>query len=274
MDRWYRGQGGPETSLRFRPFNQTSALNGHDCIDFKPGTYWLVFATERDLSLELVDDCHGAVAVSQLLGPVLEHADVIAQLDADFAAGLEDSDQQARFFSIQRLGGLRSASSRAALHRVIASGNSTERKWAVYAALRTGDTSILGGVRDLFVYGDSDLPLTSVCWELSRLKDRSAIPGLVDIIESSPDSYARASALVALVEKIRSAEALPVIAAHLTDPDPHVRYSALVGMGTITHQPSCTLEPGWTEDMIEPKIRRCIIWWKDVGKLQSSDGRL
>jgi hypothetical protein len=29
---------------------------GHDCIDFRPQEYWLVFAVEKNGELEMVDD--------------------------------------------------------------------------------------------------------------------------------------------------------------------------------------------------------------------------
>jgi hypothetical protein len=44
---------------------------------------------------------------------------LLAQLEADFMAGLNDKDPAARIESIQRLAGLKLRSSRDALHRII-----------------------------------------------------------------------------------------------------------------------------------------------------------
>ena len=68
--------------------------------------------------------------------------------------------------SIQRLGGLKLPSSRGALHIVIENGNDTESKWAVYAALRTGDVSVLPRVKQLLAVGDRQLPESAIASQL------------------------------------------------------------------------------------------------------------
>lgn len=122
VDRWYRGAGATEVLLPFR-YNWNQTVNGHDCIDFRPDTFWVVFAREKNRQLEMIDDCEGALTISPLLGPDLGNAGWLAQMEADFLAGLNDPDSAARLASIQRLGGLKLASSRDALRRVIQSGN-------------------------------------------------------------------------------------------------------------------------------------------------------
>src|SRR5712664_1058811 len=74
----------PMSQLSFQPYELTAAVNGHSCIDFKPESHWLVFATQQNGHLELVHDCSGAVRVSPLLGPVLGCIGLIAQMEADF----------------------------------------------------------------------------------------------------------------------------------------------------------------------------------------------
>src|SRR5882724_612606 len=154
VDRWYRGGGPTEETLRFA--YGSFASNGHDCIDFRPESYWVVFAHEESGQLELIDDCEGALTISPLLGRDLGTEDWLAQMEADFLAGLNDHDSAARLSSIQRLGGLKLPSSRVALRGVIENGNAGESKWAVYAALRTGDVSVLPRVRQLLAAGDRE----------------------------------------------------------------------------------------------------------------------
>ena len=125
VDRWYRGKGSTEALLRFAYSGEIFA-NGHDCIDFRPDTYWVVFAAEKNGQLEMIDDCEGALTISPLLGPNLANADWLAQMEADFVAGLNDPDSAARLASIQRLGGLKLPSSRDALRRVIENGDHAE----------------------------------------------------------------------------------------------------------------------------------------------------
>jgi hypothetical protein len=110
----------------------------------------------RSGRLELIDDCEGALTISPLLGLDVGTEDWLAQMEVDFLAGLNDHDSAARLSSNQRLGGLKLPSSRDALHGVIENGNAGESKWAVYAALRTGDVSVLPRVRQLLATRDRD----------------------------------------------------------------------------------------------------------------------
>ncbi len=262
VDRWYRGQGGPDVSLHCVPYDQFWAGNGHYCIDFKLESHWLVFAQEKDGQLELVHDCEGAVEVSRFLGPVVDGG-VGAQMEADFVAGLEDPDVAGRIFSIQRLGGLMLPSSRPALHRMIDGGTEAERNWAIYATLRTGDASVLPSVLKMAFRRDAGAPLYAVAAELRRLKDRSAIAGLIEIADKAPDPGMRASALGALGWNMRAPEVLPTLAAHLVDPDPGVRYWALAGVSAITKEPACAVPIGpGADEAIDAQIDQCRAWWE------------
>ncbi len=249
VDRWYRGKGSTEALLRFAYSGEIFA-NGHDCIDFRPDTYWIVFAVEKDGQLEMIDDCEGALTISALLGPDLANADWLTQMEADFVAGLNDHDPAARLASIQRLGGLKLPSSRDALRRVIETGDNAESKWAVYAALRTGDASALPRVKQLHV------------------TDRSAVPDLIAILKNAPADLTRTCILIALGEKLRDPRAVPSLAAHLSDPDHYARYDALDGLKNITHEEACTLSPDWNEKDVEPQLARCKVWWEQVGKFR------
>ncbi len=121
VDRWYRGKGSTEALLRFAYSGEIFA-NGHDCVDFRPETYWTVFAVEKNGQMEMIDDCEGALTISPLLGPNLGNADWLAQMEADFLAGLNDHDSAARLSSIQRLGGLQLQTDCAFRKRTIAVG--------------------------------------------------------------------------------------------------------------------------------------------------------
>lgn len=268
VDRWYRGKGPTEALLRFAYSGEIFA-NGHDCIDFRPGTYWVVFAIEKHGQMEMIDDCEGALTVSPLLGPNLANADWLTQMEADFLAGLDDHDSEARQASIQRLGGLGLPSSRNALHRVIDGGNEVESKWAVYAALCTGDVSVLPRVQRLLRSDDGQLPEEAIALALQNVNDSSAVPDLIEILESAPGELTRTRVLIALGEKLKDPRAVPSLATHLSDPDLHARYVALDGLKNITHEEACTLPPEWKEQDVEPQISLCGIWWERVGKLQN-----
>jgi hypothetical protein len=174
VQRWYRGGDGPYITVQYEA---GIGIPGHNCIDFEPGAYWLISATERNGHLELVDDCYGAFAVSPIIAPPLQHPDMLAQIEGDFMAGLDDTDGAGRLLSIQRLGGLKLASSRPALHGVIERGDAEEKDWATYAALRSGDTRVLARAREMLVRGGNYVPPFLLAWEMDHVKDRAAMPG-------------------------------------------------------------------------------------------------
>jgi len=267
VDRWYRGKRSAEALLRFAYSGEIFA-NGHDCIDFRPETYWTVFAVEKNGQMEMIDDCEGALTISPLLGPDLGNANWLAQMEADFRAGLNDQDSAPRLASIQRLGGLKLPTSRDDLHRVIEKGDDAESKWAVYAALRTGDVTVLSLVKHLLAKGDDELPERAIAMQLQYVTDPSAVPDLIAILKSAPSELTRTGVLIALGEKLKDPRAVPSLADHLSDADRYARYDALDGLKNITHEEACTLPPEWKEQDVEPQISRCKIWWEQVGKLR------
>jgi hypothetical protein len=256
--------------LDFEPYSLASAVNGHACFDFQPGSDWLIFATRQHERLELPDDCDGAVPVSSLLGATMEGAGVAAQMEVDFIAGLADPNPRARLTSVQRLGGLRSPSARPALQRVIEQGSPVEAKWAVYASLRTGDTTVLPLVRDYLMKDGPEEPGWMVPFELSLLKEPAALPGLIEIANTAYRPNARAFAILAIGRNFHAMEAVAMMAGHLTDPNSAVRYQALSGLGTLTGEPACTLPLSRdnTEPPLEPQIQRCLTWWQQSGRLR------
>lgn len=267
IDRWYRGKGPTDVTLQFA--YGSFASNGHDCIDFRSATYWVVFARETRGKLELIDDCDGALTISSLLGRDLGTANWLAQMEADFLVGLDDQDSAARLASIQRLGGLQLPSSRNALHRVIENGSDAESQWAVYAALRTGDVSVLPRVKRLLATGDRALPESAIALQLQSVTNPDAVPDLIAILESAPSELTRGCVLIALGEKLQDPRAVPSLAAHLSDPDRYARFDSLIGLKNITNEDACTLPRDWKEEDVEPQVSRCRVWWEQIGKFRS-----
>ena len=266
VDRWYRGKGTTQVSLRFA--YGSFAGNGHDCIDFHPDSYWVVFAAEKAGQLQMIDDCEGALTISPLLGPNLPNADWPAQMEADFLAGLNGDSSDGRLASIQRLGGLRLPSSQDTLHRVIETGDASESKWAVYAALRSGDVTVLPRVEQLLAKGDAALPESAIALELQSTSDPIAVLDLLAILKSASGEVTRTCVLVALGQKLKDPRAVPILAAHLSDPNQYARYNALDGLRNITHEEACTLSPDCKEQDVEPQVTRCKVWWEQVGRSQ------
>jgi HEAT repeat protein len=152
---------------------------------------------------------------------------------------------------------------------VIETGDRDESKWAIYAALRTGDTSVLPRVKELLAVGDHDLPERAISFELQNVTDTTALPDLIAILNSAPGDLTRTRVLIALGEKLKDSRAVPSLASHLSDPDPYARYDSLDGLKNITHESACTLPPNWQERDVEPQILKCKAWWEQEGKFRS-----
>ena len=97
-------------------------------------------------------------------------------------------------------------SSRGALHQVILNGNDQESKWAVYASLRTGDVSVRPQVQKLLATAsERNSPEWAIAFELRNVKERSAVPDLIAILDSTPSEMARSQILIALAEELKMA---------------------------------------------------------------------
>lgn len=269
VDRLYRGSVRKDPTIHFVYRGSDTGMDGHDCIDFQPDTYWLVFAVEKSGRLELFDDCEGALAISPLLGPQLRDFDWRAQMEADFLAGLNDAAAANRIVSIQRLGGLKLPSSQDALHRIMKTGDKNEANWAVYAALRTGDISVLPSVKQMLSVGEMSLPEREIAFELKNVSDPKAVPDLIAILSSAPGELTRSSVLIALSENIKDRRAVPILAEQLSRDDSS--YLALEGLKNITHEKACTPSVSSNTQKYEWRVRQCKLWWEEKGKFQSWD---
>lgn len=273
VDRWYKGQD-PELDLSGVPvhfyYYAGGMMDGHNCSDLVLDSYWIFFAKPGDSNaLELFHDCEGALSVSSQLAA---HAtgDFSIQIEQDFRAGLADSDPTARLASIQRLAGLASPASREALRDVIAHGSEEESRWALFAAVKTGDASVMPQVVPVLVTlrhdkpGPYHQPEGSMAVALRSIHDSEAVPFLIQILSQAPDELVRNCAMLALAE-LKSELALDTYASSLSDPSEGVRYNALLGMHYVTQSVACSsLKP---EDGTASEVQ-CKQWWDSTGRKQ------
>jgi hypothetical protein len=193
-------------------------------------------------------------------------------MEADFMAGLKDSDVESRIFIIQRLGGLKLASSRPALHEVIERRKGIEAEWAIYATLRTGDVTVLPMVKGLLASRDKKMPERSIAYELRNVKDPSAVPDLLEIFEKTPNDDARFEALIALVDNLKDPRVVPVLGPSLSSGDRQIRYIALSGLNTIANAEACSTTRHANENdeaAFERETASCEAWWEREGKYRT-----
>ena len=230
VDRWYKGK--PQTAKVRLKFFSSSELgqDGHHCIDLQRTDSWLIFANQVSPGVfEFSHDCMGGLPMSALLVPFVPGA-WPERLQRDLIFGLSDTNPSVRLANIARLGGLKMPSSAEPLQRFIAAGTETESKWALYAALRSGDLNVLPRVESIVIgldepphngratdplfrhdaapndhpgaYGQ---PEASMALELRNLRDPSAVPTLVRILRSAKRDFVRSCASQALEEMKRPA---------------------------------------------------------------------
>lgn len=258
VDRVYRGKVPEEPVLHFE---------ADDCILFQPGENRVVFANIRQGKMTLAEECVGALGVSPLLGPKLEGADWSMQMEADFIAGLGDTDPAARILSLQRLGGLQLASSRPAIRREIEQSEGEERKWAVCAALRTGDTTVMPLVKDyLAATGERGTHKGVMCFGLRNIKDPAAVPDLLNIFANARDDATKENVLVALVDNIGDPRTIPALGESLSSTNDQILYLAVTGLGKIAHANACKISDADDDKTpFRQKVVACKAWWDASG---------
>jgi hypothetical protein len=220
VDRWYRGSSSNRfVNLHF-VYVPPQGDDGHYCRDLEVGSHQIVFAKPgKDKVLELFDDCDGALSISSLFGSTTSDG-LLSQLENDFTAGLNDSAADVRIASIQRLAGLRHLRSTEALHQTIASGSEEESKWAIFAALKAGDSSVLPLAVPLllnlyheeprvhhepngFTYTESfpyPQPEASMALAIEELRAPEAVPSLKRLANEATDGLVKQCATQALME--------------------------------------------------------------------------
>jgi len=272
VDRWYKGKQ-VKLDLEHVPlhFGYGGFLQGHNCSDLALDSYWIIFAKPAAAgeALELFHDCEGALSVSSQIGTRLS-GDFAAQIEADFRAGLADSDPAARLASIQRLAGLASPTSRDALHDVIAHGEQQESRWALFAAVKTGDASVLPLAVPILVGlkhdkpGPYPAPDGLLALALKEIHTPGAVPYLVQIVDQATDELVKDCAMQSLAE-LKSPAALQTYAHHLSDSSQYVRYNAMLGMKYVTQAPVCSnMDPD--ANQANEAERQCSQWWEETGQ--------
>jgi hypothetical protein len=292
VDRWYKGEPGSET-IRLK-YIYPGFGSGDDCIDLNRSSSWLIFAKlTDDGGYEFSDNCQGGLPVSAILAPAT-NKDWLQQLQQDLIAGLKDANLDLRLANIARLGALELRSSGSALHELVENGNELEARWAIYAALRSGDPSVFPRTESMLIEDDSlsvppqtertieALLLTDstallpdsaapqcsmeglkihIRYEIGNLRNPEAVPMLARIARSAKEDNVRSVAYSA-IRWINDPRSLAALIELLNDPDPKLRTEALDAIAHITTVPECQ-EGEVGSESIEP----CKAWWEHEGRL-------
>jgi hypothetical protein len=292
VNRWYKGEPGSET-IRLK-YIYPGFGSGDDCIDLNRSSSWLIFAKlTDDGAYEFSDNYEGGLPVSAILAPALK-GDWVHQLQQDLIAGLQDANPDLRLANIARLGALKLRSSGSALHDLVENGNELEARWAIYAALRSGDPSVFPKIESILIEKDSlsvppqtERPIEALLltdstallpdsaapqasmkgieiqiqYEIRNLRNPEAVPMLARIARSAKEDNVRDISLSA-IRSIDNPRSLAALVDLLDDPDPKLRTEAFDAIRHITTVPECQ-EGEVGSESIEP----CKAWWEQEGRL-------
>jgi hypothetical protein len=98
-------------------------------------------------------------------------------------------------------------------------------------------------------------PEWAIAFELRNVKERTAVPDLIAILDSTPSEMARSQILIALAEELK-------MAGHLSDADPQARYLAVEGLRNVTNGRDCHVTAGETEQELARHVEQCKVWWE------------
>ena len=273
VDRWYKGSSQQSAVRLLFVYAGQSFLNGHDCIDLRQNTTWLVMARPRGNGLlEFSDDCSGGLPVSSIISPNNSETGM-QRLQKDLITGLEDKDPAMRLENIKRLGGLKLQSSSPALQPFVDYGNETESQWATYAMFRAGDLSISHKAEELIEAGQAKTKTMPARWmagELRFLTGPLAVPLLIGLAKSRDHSHAVRNSATDALEEVRDPSTLPDLASHLNDSNRRIQFNSLAAIDAMTQARACTAPRGRNVDRhhVELHAARCEKWWKSEGSLR------
>jgi HEAT repeat protein len=131
---------------------------------------------------------------------------------------------------------------------------------------------VLPMVNGLLASGDRRMPEGAIAYELRNVRDPSAVPDLLEIVEKTPSDYTRFEVLLALVDNIKDPRVVPVLGPSLSSGDRQIRYIALSALNTIANAEACSTARHANETdeaAFDLETASCKVWWEREGKYRS-----
>jgi len=266
VDRVYKGAlSGESVPITFvRPEGTECTVS--ICETLSVGEYDLFFLAESDSSLRLLDKFFGRFPISRL-GSEAEGSG-IDRLRNDLIAGLLDTDESQSLANIELFGALEQVSSDEPLLRLLPSADILKRAAIYEALLRLHDYTMLPQTGEVFEKPDADARLRAlqyrITYQISEVRSGAAVPALL-LLSQSRSPVLRMSVIHAL-RHIADLQSAPVFIKALDDPEPLIRYDAVLGLATL--QRDWDLAPSLEVfHQNEAKyIRAWKKWWTESGK--------
>lgn len=282
IDRCFKGKLEGEVAVASDEYMPAGGWSGGGHLFIpKVGEYLLLFLVKKDNVLDLLDQDGLALPVSRLTSTNEPKRNILASMEKDFTAGLNDPDPELVLKSILWLGCMQHLHSTAKLHALFEHSDQLGRLYIWESLLKLGDLSVVHEVADyfdqdppdfrpLFLPRDRILQLKlRVFLALFDLRDASVIPYLNRFMDSA-DPHIRSRALMAL-RAIGSLDSAPVFLRELDNRNDDMAFIAmqalfeLAGGGPID----------WVEN--DPNLwanapsyaQQCREWWSTEGEARA-----
>lgn len=193
----------------------------------------------------------------------------VRTLEADLQAGLADTDPSNLRENLRMLAGIGTLQSTEQIRTLGKNSNLEVRGAAFLTLLFVHDYSEIQPTLDFLALDvhNSQLVLlqNTVLGTFNTIKDAAALKALQ--ANASSHSGRVRSAVVKGLQSIKSPESVPYLIGLLDDPEPSIRYDAVVALADIEQK-----GPGWTTNIVAYKHEEGAIipkwkeWWETEGK--------
>jgi hypothetical protein len=219
---------------------------------------------------QFISSWNGCLKVSPIVASASTNAtEPLTMLEADLQSGLADTNPSNLRENLRTLAGIGTLGSTDQIRALGKHADFQVRGAALLTLLFVHDYSQIQDTLDFLAldFHSSQLVLlqNTILAAFTTIKDPIALKALHANV-SSHSGRAR-SAVVKGLESIKSAESVPYLIGLLDDPEPSIRYDAVVSLADIEQK-----GPGWTTNIVAYKQEEVAIiprwkkWWGTEGK--------
>lgn len=201
----------------------------------RPEQFGVFFLRKSENGYAIVDPYHPFVGAVR--GTPGVQGSLLDQITAEVARVLTspETSAESRWEAVRALETAQTPLTTDALKTAARDNALLPRVWAMAALLERNDTSVLATAADLLLSPNQDRNLLGhLAYAVERVKDPKAVPILTRLLRST-DVNVRRGAAAALRNTLDKGAIGPLTKA-LSDSDPQVRYSGVIGLAEITGQ--------------------------------------
>lgn len=228
----------------------------------REGNGVLILATVKDGKATVADCSTGIWSAAK----VVETTEAKSSLEDDILADLKDADHNIIAGALRQLAGLGTRRGHEALKQFLVSDDPDIRAAAVRGLLTLGDTSALSAVASLEDKKFNDwFVLGQIHGAISTIKDKAAVPDLIQLTRSSHDDLVKSAAYA--LREIKSPSSVSRLVELLDHPSRDVRFDALAGLDAIVHGKDSEMpSPEAFEKNPDKFVAHWKDWWMKTGK--------